>query len=268
MSPDEALRAFFTVSGMDVSILDRDFHTVSLVRSPGRTLCAVIHRDPSAIDVCKASDIQHLSAVQAALRPMLYTCPFGITEAIVPILKDDTPIGYLISSFGVEAGKEREILERCAHCSAVLSEEIGNAPKRTAEAMHAYFQMLQMLAEYLADDRALAEGQKSIGQLVKRYIKNNLSQKLTLREIARNLHCSTVTLTEHFRAEFGITICEYIVKKRMELAEKLLLGTDDPLREIAALAGFSDVEYFSRTFKARHGVSPARWRKQNRGEGG
>jgi AraC-like DNA-binding protein len=122
--------------------------------------------------------------------------------------------------------------------------------------------MMKVLAEYIANDDTLLGDYESIGQLIKRYVKNNLARKLTLNEIARNLHCSTVTLTEHFKREFGITINEYITKKRMSLAEKLLLSTDKPLREVAALCGFPDVEYFSRTFKKFHDISPASWRRE------
>ena len=61
-----------------------------------------------------------------------------------------------------------------------------------------------------------------------------------------------------------MTINEYINLKRMNLSEKLLLTTDKPLRDIAALTGFSDVEYFSRTFKKYHAISPAAWRRENR----
>ena len=51
---------------------------------------------------------------------------------------------------------------------------------------------------------------------------------------------------------------------QMQLAEKLLISTDEPLREVAQASGFADVEYFSRTFKKHHGVSPAAWRKANK----
>jgi AraC-like DNA-binding protein len=47
----------------------------------------------------------------------------------------------------------------------------------------------------------------------------------------------------------------------MDLSEKLLLTTDARLGEIAQAVGFADVEYFSRTFKRFHGISPAAWRK-------
>lgn len=263
---EEILGDFYTVSGMDISVVDRDFHTLSLTKNPVATLCTVIHRDPKSIDVCKASDIERLTAAKNNSQPILYTCPFGITEAIVPITRDDENIGYIISALGIEKGKEDSVMKLCSGCKTAntdtLSEHIAIARKLSAEEMQAYFNMMKMLASYISDDDSLSEEYKSIGQLIKRYIKNNLTRKLTLKDIARNLHCSTVTLTEHFRDEFGITINDYITKKRMDLAEKLLLTTDKPLREIASSTGFSDVEYFSRTFKKHHGDSPAAWRRQ------
>ena len=262
---EEILRDFYTVSGMDISVVDRDFHTLSLTRNPRTTLCTAIHRDPKCIDVCKASDIEQLSAARANALPVLYTCPFGITEAIVPIIRDDETIGYVISALGIEEGKEADVLRLCSinrdgH-SEQLKHLVNDSRKLSHEEINAYFNMMKILAEYVSNDDSLIEGYGSIGQLIKKYIKNNLASKLTLKDIARNLHCSTVTLTEHFKAEFGITINEYITKKRMDLSERLLLTTDKPLREIATLVGFSDVEYFSRTFKKFHKKSPAAWRR-------
>ena len=267
---EEILKDFHTVSGMDISVVDSDFHTLSLTRSPQATLCTAIHRDPKSIDICKSSDIERLTRAKSDAQPVLYTCPFGITEAIVPIIRDDATIGYIISALGIERGREEEVMRACDTCRAIstdnLAEQIERARRLSADEMRAYFNMMKMLAEYISDDDSLIEGYKSIGQLTKRYIKSNLTRKLTLKDIARNLHCSTVTLTEHFKAEFGITINEYITRKRMELAERLLLTTDKPLREIASASGFSDVEYFSRTFKKHHTESPAAWRRK-KGDG-
>ena len=264
---EEALHSFYTVSGMNISMLDRDFHTVFLIQNPNDTLCAEIHRDPKAIERCKASDIEQLSVARRELTPMLYTCPFGLIEVIVPILRDDTPIGYLFASMGIEKGKENDVFSKCSACrSEKISHLIEASRKRNENEIGSFFNMLRILADYLANDTSLTEGSKSIGQLVKRYIKHNLSRKLTLSQIAKSLHCSTVTLTEHFRNEFGITVNEYITQKRMELARQLLLTTDAPLRQIASSVGFADVEYFSRTFKKHHGESPARWRRQKRAD--
>jgi AraC-like DNA-binding protein len=263
---EEILRDFHTVSGMDISVVDADFHTLSLTHNSQTTLCSAIHRDPLSIDVCKASDIERLTAAREDARAVLYTCPFGITEAIVPIIRYDEPIGYIISALGIEQGGEDTVLASCEGCREVHKEQIrksvSDARKFSREELGAYFNMMKMLADFISVNDMLGEGNKSIGQLTKRYIKNNLTRKLTLKDIARNLHCSTVTLTEHFKGEFGITINDYITEKRMQLSEKLLLTTEKPLREIAASAGFADVEYFSRTFKKHHGKSPASWRRE------
>lgn len=265
-SIEDILGDFHTVSGMDISVVDRDFHTVSMSRCKGETVCSALHRDVRAIDVCKISDIERLSAVKSDARPLLYTCPFGITEAIVPIIRDGEPIGYIISALGIEESGVEDVMRlstfgRNSDKLHIL-DEVNRARKLTDTKIRAYFNMMKVLAEYIANDDTLLSDYESIGQLIKRYVKNNLSRKLTLNEIARNLHCSTVTLTEHFKREFGITINEYITKKRMSLAEKILLSTDKPLREVAALCGFPDVEYFSRTFKKYHGISPASWRRE------
>ena len=265
---EDLLRDFYTVSGMDISVVDRDFHTLSLTRSQSSSLCSLIHRDPLSTDVCKASDIERLLCAKNSAEPLLYTCPFGITEAIAPIIRNDEPIGYVISALGIEKGNEDNILELCSTVrgtdTEIFKELIRKTRKHTCEEINAYFNIIKMLADYISNDDSMMNGETSIGQLIKRYIKNNLSRKLTLKDIARNLHCSTVTLTEHFKAEFGITVNAYIVRKRMEYAELLLLTTDHSLREIASTIGFSDVEYFSRTFKHHYGDSPARWRRSTR----
>ena len=85
---EDILRDFHTVSGMDISVVDCDFHTLSLSKCANETVCTALHRDVHAIDICKGSDIERLSEVKLSLEPMLYTCPFGITEAIVPIIRD------------------------------------------------------------------------------------------------------------------------------------------------------------------------------------
>ena len=268
---DKIIYDFYLISGMEISVLDADFHSIAIRRCPGENFCSIFHRAPGALDICKASDIERLEAAKNSQEPLIYTCPCGITEAIVPIIRGDSIVAYLISSMGVknEAGADEKILEKTAFFAprlqkSILSHAVSELNHLDSDKIDAYFSMLKMIGERISNDDMLTDGTESVGKLVKYYIKNNLSRKLTLSDIAWNLHCSTVTLTEHFKDEFGITIMEYVTAKRMNLAEKLLLSTDEPLREIAAHVGFSDVEYFSRTFKRYHGMSPAAWRRSNK----
>jgi AraC-like DNA-binding protein len=223
---------------MEISLLNSNFHTLVSSETVGNSICSDIHKAPGVREVCKASDIEHLVAVTQKREGSLYVCPFGINEAIVPVTRDERIVGYLIATIGgSEVSGERAM---------------------------AAFNILKVLAAQIADEILIADNEESIGVLVKRYVKGNLDKKITLSEIARSLHCSTVTLTEHFRSEFGITIMEYVRRKRMEEARRLLLATDAPLREIALMLGYPDVEYFSRSFKSEFGQPPAAWRKDKR----
>lgn len=261
---DEIVEIFYMVSGMDISVVDSDFHSLS-VRRNKEDICTLLHRERSAIDKCRLSDIEQLSSAKETLSPILYSCPFGITEVIVPIIRDGDPVGYIIAAIGIKKNEEQAVRNLCINGrsdSYTISEQISSARKLTDEEVSAYFETLKIFADYIANDPSLISSSESIGHLIKKYIKDNITRKLTLHDLAKNLHCSTVTLTEHFKREFGITINDYIVRKRMDLAEKLLLTTNKPLREVAVLTGFADVEYFSRTFKKYHSISPASWRRE------
>ena len=268
---DGLLSDFYIVSGMEISVISRDFHSVAIRRSGGRNFCSLLHRAEGMIDKCKASDVEHLATVGESGTPHVYTCHAGICEAIVPIVSGDGIVGYLFASMGINTDEtsDAEILERVKASAPKLDVEtaremISKMKHLTRREIDAYVGMLLLLAEHIGNDDSLLLGNESIGRQIKYYVKKNLTRKLTLSDIAWNLHCSTVTLTEHFKAEFGITVIEYVTKKRMELAEKLLITTDEPLREIATMTGYSDVEYFSRTFKRYHGTSPAAWRNFNK----
>ena len=56
--------------------------------------------------------------------------------------------------------------------------------------------------------------------------------------------------------ETGLTLTEYITKYRLERAQSLMRDTAVPLTQIAEQTGYSDVSYFSRSFKKYFGVSP------------
>ena len=98
---DKILEDFYLISGMETSVLDADFHSIAVCRPSYENFCSVFHRFSGTLDVCKSSDIEHLSFVRSNLKPTLYTCPCGIVEAIVPIIRGDSIAAYVISSIGI-----------------------------------------------------------------------------------------------------------------------------------------------------------------------
>ena len=144
----------------------------------------------------------------------------------------------------------------------MLRSAVEDIPVYTQEQLDAICHTVSLFTEHIVTNHLIAGTERPLGELIKQYVRKNLSGKITLSAMSQDLHCSTVTLTETFRREYGITIMKYVLKKRMTLAEGMLADPNCPLTvtEIADRCGFPDVEYFSKKFKETHGVPPTVWR--------
>ena len=264
---DTLIKHFYQISGMEIMLISNTFRTMIGQRCPYENFCALIHKSSTCLDICKNSDIERYEEANRTEDVLTYECPFGITETIIPIKRNGKTVSYLFCSMGIIDRSDDEIAERIAHTAPQLHydavlEAVKAMPHLDKELFEAYHTMLKLLAQHIELDDITLDAQPTIGQLTKKYIKTNLARKITLADLSWNLHCSTVTLTEHFKEEFGITIMDYVTQKRMELAEELLTSTEKSIKEVSILSGFPDVEYFSRCFKKFHDVPPGEWRKQ------
>jgi len=95
---------------------------------------------------------------------------------------------------------------------------------------------------------------------VREHIENSLTTPLCLEELAGSVSVSKEYLRQLFREEFGESITQYIIRRRIDLAAQLLHTTHDPIREIAAQTGFANEYYFSRLFRKVREMSPSEWR--------
>lgn len=264
------LHDFYEISGMTVCIFDSKFR-YSVSANTGRAgYCEAIHRDSSCLNTCIKSDRDWLLRAQKEKRTITFVCPFGFFEAIAPIMKNGEVLAYLFLGAGIEAatGVDERILKSTLHLvpsadAAHIKECIKSTPHHPRARIDAIVNMLGVLADYIGQGDFLAEQEQTLGGSVKKYIDDNLDKKITLSELSWQLHRSTVSLTEHFKAEFGITIMEYVMRRRMERAEQMLIAHQGQIGDIAAACGFPDVEYFSRAFKKAHGISPKKWGQLN-----
>lgn len=97
-----------------------------------------------------------------------------------------------------------------------------------------------------------------------RYMEGNLTEKLTLNQVAEKIHLSPNYLSSLFKKELGVSFVDYIAMKRVEKARTLLETTDLRIHEVAELTGFMDDSYFSKIFKKITGKRPGAFRKRDR----
>ncbi len=92
------------------------------------------------------------------------------------------------------------------------------------------------------------------------YIEANLDGKLDLENIADAIHYSKYHLHRMFVDAAGMTIHDYVVRRQLTEAAKLIVFSDKPLIEIAFICGYESQQAFSAAFKAMYKVSPSRYR--------
>lgn len=93
------------------------------------------------------------------------------------------------------------------------------------------------------------------------YIENNLSDKLDLDKIAAALHYSKFHLHRLFVKTVDLTIHEYVQRRQLTEAAKLLVFSEKPIIEIALISGYESQQAFTGIFKAMYKVTPAEYRE-------
>ncbi len=95
------------------------------------------------------------------------------------------------------------------------------------------------------------------------FIDANYHQKISLSTVASAFFVDKTYLAHVYSLEFGTTICNTILERRLTEAAQLLIDTTDSAAAIGANVGISDNIYFGKVFKRRFGVSPLRYRKEH-----
>ena len=93
------------------------------------------------------------------------------------------------------------------------------------------------------------------------YIRDNLSESLTLDQIAGQFYISKHYLCRIFKTATGFSVMEYIIYSRV-LKARQLLQEGVSVQQAGELAGFSDNSHFIRTFGHLTGLSPGRYAKE------
>jgi len=92
-------------------------------------------------------------------------------------------------------------------------------------------------------------------------LSENLSGRIRLSQVAQECGLSISHFARSFKASFGVSTHRWLVQRRIERSQELLIETHASLADIADQAGFSDQAAFTRTFHQIVGVSPGRWRR-------
>jgi AraC family transcriptional regulator len=96
------------------------------------------------------------------------------------------------------------------------------------------------------------------------YMNANLANKIYVEDLAALLGLSTSHFSRTFKSTFSVPVHTWLIRKRVEVAQGLMLTSEEPLSDIALTCGMSDQSHFTRAFRRVVGETPNAWRRSRR----
>lgn len=266
-------KAFSQTTGMPLSLRAVNSWQLPYNGKPCENrLCAQLAKTSKACAACL--QVQERLAGAAAHSAQTMKCKLGMTESAVPIHAGEQLVGYLttgqvftkkptsaefnraasmLSDWGV--GGDHAELEKAYFATKVVT------PQEQASAV----KMLDIFAEHLSmvSNAIVIQAQNSELPAIakaKAYIANNMSEDLSLAQVAKAVNMSTFYFCKTFKREVGISFTDYVSRTRIEKAKNLLLNPNLRISEIAYEVGFQSLTHFNRMFKKIVGNSPTEYR--------
>ena len=256
------------ITGFRVSLHGADYGEIAAYPSEMLPFCERIHGITGEHERCLECDRVACRRALESKETHIYSCRFGLTEAVSPLYNFGTLTGFLMMGQVTKNESARQLAE------AKLSELIRDAksarelaaaiPRVKEDMVSSYVKIMTICAQYLTLSNAIPSAKPTVAELAKRYIGENVQKKICITDICNELGCSKSTLLTTFKSKYGITVNTYITESKLELAVHLLLDGDMTISEIAAETGFSDQSYFSKVFSAKYGTPPSEYRAEKR----
>lgn len=112
----------------------------------------------------------------------------------------------------------------------------------------------------LAELRRETMGSKAVLKAVTEYIEENIEYKVTLERLSENVGFSEGYIKKLFSSAFGMTVSDYIRKRKLSLSAEKLLKTDLRISDISEEYGFEFPQSYINAFKREFGITPYRWK--------
>ena len=134
-----------------------------------------------------------------------------------------------------------------------------------------YFSLLVQCLDHAVHQNLMAQGLReynaTVMSQIRRYLDENFHRPIGIGELTQLAHYSAVHLNRSFLRQYGVSVHQYVMERRLEEAKRLL-AQGAPPGEAARKSGFAEQRYFSRVFRQRTGMTPSAYAqgKSPRGE--
>lgn len=163
--------------------------------------------------------------------------------------------GGRISFFGKERAEVEDILSS-------MYREYREKKYSWDTVVDSYFNILITYMLRKTEAGVASEETDGVWKELAEYIDENLHSKLTLSALAGKCFYNPSYFSRVFKEKFGMSLVEYVTRKRLSYAVKLLTESELSVDEISEAAGFSDRSGFYHAFSKYIGGAPSDYRPE------
>ena len=263
---EELARNFYTLFETKLAVFDRDKRIICSYPPHMGPFCALVRTDEELARRCLHHDSLAFEECDRTLKPYIYHCHMGLVEVAAPIVGDGIILGYLLFGQITDDQHQQLILDRLQSLDtgpsrAELARLLQYVPFRTPEYIRAMSSVLAASAAYIQVSDIFARQKDSLSYLISEYIRQNLSNGVSLTAICTHFGISRSALYALSRRAYGMGISDYINHIRINVAKRLLRTTTRSISDIALSVGIPDASYFTRLFKRQVSQSPSSYRQ-------
>lgn len=98
--------------------------------------------------------------------------------------------------------------------------------------------------------------------IIRKFVDENYHRNIKVEEIGTLIGINQNKIRKEFKAQYHITVSDYMAELRMLKARKLIINKELMIKEIAIECGYEYVQNFTRAFKKKFGISPEKLRQE------
>lgn len=117
------------------------------------------------------------------------------------------------------------------------------------------------------EEGILSSHDKADAQVLKpviAFVEDHLSERISMTEISRIAGMSYVYFSKYFKNRMGLPFTEYVNRKRIARASRMLVMTDRKATDIAASVGLENMAHFYEMFRRFNGCTPKHFKSRMR----
>ncbi len=269
-------RAFLLATGLEAELVPAE--ACAGISTPDSRSANRFCRDLQGFRGCASCAMMRQTLWEDAAEKATSTkCFAGLREAAVPVRIGDHPIAFLMvgqvfdhaPAPGAFEGVAAQLHEDGLAPASIdeLRQAFGESPVMETERFHAATTLLAAFSLQLAGEMnrlLMSEDhvESPVISRAKQYINAHLDERITLDEVAAHVCVSPFYFCKIFKQATGMTLTEYVNRRRVEWAKRKLMNPHARVTEVAFDVGYQSLSQFNRSFLRYAGESPTKFREQ------